>query len=134
MREFARTSSSLGRADLETYWEEAKPLIQLALEGSGDTVEEVLQKCLSGAACLLASDQAFVVVEQFHEPDGPLMIVWAAASRIPGQKLENFEEAVDEAAKLVGAKRILFWAFRPGFSRILSKQWKMKCMCWVKEV
>lgn len=133
MRERVRADACLGRAEA-SLWTDAAPLLQKAL--GDEPVEQLIEACLDDTACFLASNEAFAVVTQCQDEGEDVLIVWAAASRLVGDGMQRsvFEESIDEIARALGAKRIIFRAPRRGYSRILGSQWKLKYVCWEKEL
>jgi hypothetical protein len=135
VRERERADTELGKANPRDFWDEAAPLLDEALSGSGETSNDILSKYDAGEIEFLASDRAFVPVSHHLGSDGPVLIVYAVASRDPLLPLsDHFSAAIDRVAEKVGAVRIIFWTSRKGFARILPKEWRVRQVCWVKEL
>jgi len=126
---------SLQRVDVELAWPDAAPLLAAALRGSDDTADEMLARCRAGGAWMLASDQAFVVVEPVaHGAGGFDLLIWAAASRGGRGCIARHLTELESIAADMGARRLAFRTGRRGFARALPEHWRIRQYYWAMEL
>lgn len=125
---------SLELVNSMAVWNEAAPLIAHALEGSDDTVDDVLQRCSSGHARILASERAFVVVEPVPSPRGFDLMIWAAASRGATDCIATHLVELEDIGRTIGAAMLVFRTEHRGFERLMPAGWSIKQYVWAKEL
>ena len=98
-------------------WARAKPLLQAALEAGEDTdetLDDVQEKLLAGAAQLWVNGGTFVVTQVWR---GGALDIWLMAGRI--RDLPPLLTSCEAWARTLGFGRLVLTEGRPGWARYL---------------
>lgn len=124
-------------ADIDEVWERVGVLAERVLDGADFTAEDILRECRRGhALCFYASGWGMVIAKLHpnRRHNDLELVVWLAVSFGPGQAVEEFSPELDEIARRMQAKRVVFSTFRPGWVRRPPPGWTMREMTFEREV
>lgn len=124
-------------ADIDDVWDRVAPLAQRVLDGAAFTADDLARECREGRAlCFYASGWGLVVCKLLpnRRHNDLELEVWLAVSFGPHQAVEQFTPEIEEIARRLQAKRVVFSTFRPGWMRHPPDGWKMREMTFEREV
>lgn len=110
--------------DIREEWSRIKDSLSKILFSS-DSIEEVYHKCRTKEAFLFVVPEGYIIVNEFKDDDGQkVLFLWAAYGE--GINLiKEYEQDIDELAKMIGASKVAFRTIRKGFERVLSDKWSV---------
>lgn len=130
----AHNDDPLTPCDIDTVWDEARPLLADALDGSDDCPEDIKQLCERGEVLFLASPIAFVALQKVPAPTGFDIVIWAAVSRGDVGCVKTHLHEVEKLAICEGARYLTFYTTHRGFSRLMPDDWHIKHYMWAKRL
>jgi hypothetical protein len=123
--------------ELHDVFVRVMPLAARVLDGADFTAEDIERECRDGRAlAFYASGWGLVVchLNPNRRHNDLELVVWLAVSFGPGQAVEEFSPELDEIARRMDAKRIVFSTFRPGWMRRPPPGWNLRDITFEREV
>lgn len=124
-------------ADADLLLPHYRKAAERALDGAAFTVDDLACECREGRAlCFYASGWGLVIAKlRPNRRHNDLELeVWLAVSFGPDHAVEQFTPEIDEIARRLHAKRVVFSTFRPGWMRRPPEGWQMREMTFEREV
>jgi hypothetical protein len=123
--------------DIDDIWDEMAGHMRQTLDGADFTAEDLARECRLGKAlCFYASGQGMVIVKLHpnRRHNDLELVVWLAISLGPHGAIERYLPEIDEIARRVKAKRVVFSSYRTGFLRRMPEGWRLREMTIEREV
>lgn len=121
----------LVQKDIREEWANIKDSLASILFPS-DTLEEVYHLCRAKQAFLFVVPEGYVIFREIKDDSGErVLFIWAAYCK---GSIEKYEKDIDELARTIKANKIVFRTTRKGFEKVLSSDWSVNYVEYMKKV
>lgn len=117
--------------DIREEWDNIKDSLKEILFPS-DSLEEVYHLCRIKQAFLFTVPEGYIIFREFKNDSGErVLFIWAANCK---GLIQKYETDIDELARMIKADKIAFRTTRKGFEKVLSDNWSISYVEFIKKV
>lgn len=117
--------------DIREEWPKIKDSLASILFQS-DSLEELYHLCRTKEAFLFTVPEGYVIFREIKDDAGDkVLFIWAAYCK---GLIEKYEQDIDELARMIKAKKVVFRTVRKGFEKVLSDKWSVSFVEYMKKV